>query len=100
VDRLSSEELASLAAERPEAVALSARRRQGLETLLERIEAALADRWVLRELDLAPSRSELLQEAYATAQVLSQTFVKGKIRLRMRVTPENWLRLTTRAGKP
>ncbi|MBI4348032.1 MAG: GTPase HflX [Elusimicrobia bacterium] len=93
IDRLSPEETAALAAARPESVLISARTGTGLEALMRRVELALAARWMLRELDLDPRRSSRLSEIYACSQVLSQSPVDGRLRLRLRITPENWARL-------
>jgi 50S ribosomal subunit-associated GTPase HflX len=77
-------------------VVLSAKRGEGLDELLRRIEAALAIRWMLREMDLAPARSAKIADIYACAPVIEQRPRRGRIRLRLRVTPENWKRLMHR----
>jgi len=99
-DRLTRPELRALREKRPEAVFVSASRKTGLEALLGRVEEALSGRWVLRELDMEPGDGALLGLAYQCAQVLSQTPVdgepgrdEGRLRLKLRVTPENWARL-------
>ena len=98
VDRLDAAALSLLAEKRPDAVAISAARREGLDALLALIERALSERWVLRELDLEMSKSAELSEIYANSQVLEQRPHRGRLRLRLRVTPENWRRITQRLG--
>ena len=72
---------------------ISAKTGHGLLKLLRRVEDALKNRWVLRELDLAPAMGARIGEVYACAQVLEQKAHRGRLRLRLRVTPENWKRL-------
>lgn len=92
-DLLTPAETGRLGGDFPLALPVSAARGLGLEALLERVLAALHERWVLRELDVAPGRTDLLQSARRCAQVLDQRFLRGRWRLRLRVTPENWSRL-------
>ena len=80
----------------PGALPLSARRKSGMTALLTRIEEVLGRRWVLREVVLDAARAGLAQEAYRSAQVLDEAWEGGRLRLRLRVTPENWARLTRR----
>ncbi|MBI5201338.1 MAG: GTPase HflX [Elusimicrobia bacterium] len=92
-DSLGAPEVRALASAHPEAAMISARSGAGLPDLMRLVEAALASRWMLRDLDLDPARAARLSEIYASSQVLDQKAVDGKIRLRLRVTQENWARL-------
>ncbi|MEE8424971.1 MAG: hypothetical protein V3S11_04045, partial [Elusimicrobiota bacterium] len=66
--------------------------------LLGRIQAVLNHRWLLREISLPPSAGRHLKEIYASAQVVGRGTRKGRMVLRLRVTPENWTRLLARIG--
>jgi len=80
----------------PDASLVSVRTGEGIGELLAKVERSLSERWILRELTLDPARAGRLHEVYASAQVLSQAHPRGKIRLKLRVTPENWKRLLHR----
>jgi len=98
-DLLSTEELRRLKKNSPHVLCISAQRKMGLDRLLERIQEVLNRHWVLRELDLAPGQARYIQEAYQSAQVLDRSFHDGNVRLRMRITPENWSRLRAKIGQ-
>ncbi|MDE2290926.1 MAG: GTPase HflX [Elusimicrobia bacterium] len=95
-DLLGPEARARLAAEDPERPLVSALTGEGLPELLERIQAELAHRWLLREVRLPASRSGLLGELHRGAMVLSQTPTRSGLLVRLRVTRENWDRLRAR----
>src|SRR5207249_901161 len=95
-DRLNAEELNRLRKDNPNILYISAQQKSGLNILLESIQEVLNRRWVLRELDLSHAQVQLIREAYRTAQVLDRSYHDGKVRLQMRITPENWSRLCSR----
>lgn len=95
-DLLSAPERERLRAAHPEGVLISAKTGLGIGDLLGRVENALKGRWVLRELDLDPARAARIGDIYACAQVLGQSTHHGRVRVRLRVTPENWSRLLHR----
>ncbi|MBI3550426.1 MAG: GTPase HflX [Elusimicrobia bacterium] len=95
-DLLPDSERRRLRQESSRAVFISARKKEGIEEMLTRVQDSLHERWMLRELDLDASRSRLIPEAYRCAQVLKQSAHDGKIRLSLRITPENWSRLKAR----
>ncbi len=92
-DRLDAAARADLARERPDAVFVSAAKGTGLSEALERVEAALSDRWLLRELDLPAAKAGLAPKLYESAQVLGRAPHGDALRYRLRVTAENWKRL-------
>ncbi len=92
-DLLSVPDLQKLQRRHPEAVPISTRTGRGLGQLLKRIEEALRGRWLLREIDLAASQAGLLADIYACSQVLERSQRGEKLRLKLRITQENWKRL-------
>lgn len=92
-DLLGTKELLKLRESHPEAVLISAQTKAGLMELLDAIQEVINRRWVLREVDLDARGQAHIQHAYQSAQVLEQSYHDGKVRLRMRITPENWSRL-------
>lgn len=97
-DRLSAHRRAKLKRQRPDAVLVSATQGEGISEMLALLQEKLGERWVLRELDLPYEKRALAAEVYASAQVLSETHAPGRLRLRLRVTSENWQRLRARLG--
>lgn len=92
-DRLTREARADLERRHPDAVFLSAGTGEGVDEVLERVEAALADRWLKREIDLPPQKAALASRFYESAQVLGRETKGTATRYRLRVTRENWNRL-------
>ncbi len=92
-DRLSPEARADLARRRPEAVQISAHSGAGVEEALARVERALEERWLKRELDIPAEKSAIAARLYECAQVLGRRPLGGGLRYRLRVTAENWRRL-------
>ncbi|MDX6768300.1 MAG: GTPase HflX [Elusimicrobiota bacterium] len=97
-DRLDAAARADLARRHPGAVLLSAETGAGIAEALERAQAALADRWLLRELDLPSEKSALAPKLYESAQVLGRAPRGSGLRYRLRVTAENWKRLQSLIG--
>lgn len=97
-DRLDAATRADLARARPDAVFVSAQTGAGIDAALERVEAALADRWLLRELDVPSDKAGLAPKLYESAQVLGREPHGAGLRYRLRVTAENWKRLQVLLG--
>lgn len=92
-DRLPAHERRALEAAHPGALLVSAATGEGIPRALGRVQELISDRWLLRELDLPAHDRRLVAEAYRSAQVLHETHVRGKTRLRLRATKENLERL-------
>ncbi len=97
-DRLSQQARRDLETQTPDALFISAATGEGVDKALRRVQKALAGRWLLRELELPAGARGRCAEIYAGAQVLSESHGGGRIRYRLRVTPENWERLKARLG--
>jgi GTP-binding protein HflX len=92
-DRLDAAARADILRAHPGAVLLSAETGTGVADALKRVEEALADRWLLRELDLPAAKAGLAPKLYESAQVLGRAPEGDALRYRLRVTAENWKRL-------
>lgn len=92
-DVLSKDRRIKTLAWNPARLFVSARTGENIESLLHRVQQVLNERWLNREIALAPSDTRHLSEIYKTAQVLSQTVSRDRILLKLRVTQENWSRL-------
>ncbi len=93
-DLLDRRERLDLEGRYPGALLVSAATGEGIPQALALIERAFSRRWLLRELNL-PAAQALTHAAQirTCAQVLSQTVEGGRLRLRLRLTTENWDRL-------
>lgn len=92
-DRLTREQRADLSRRHPDAVFLSAETGEGVAEVLRRVEDALADRWLKREIDVPPEKAGAAARFYESAQVLGREARGTATRYRLRVTRENWERL-------
>jgi len=92
-DRLTREQRADLERRHPGAVFLSAETGEGVDDVLRRVEDALAERWLKREIDVPPRKAALAARFYESAQVLGREARGVNTRYRLRVTRENWDRL-------
>ena len=85
----------------PDRPMISAEKNQGLEELLQRVQEKIADRWLLRELDVpledAPRKRGVIHQS---SQVLSETPGSNRMRYRLRATRENWDRLVKKINDP
>lgn len=97
-DLLDENDRLALRANDPERMLVSAKSGEGVVDALRAVQGVLNDRWLLRDLRLTHDKSALLEEAYRTAQVLSQKADDSGILLTLRVTAENWARLRKRSG--
>jgi GTP-binding protein HflX len=96
-DLLGAGERARLAQDNPNRVFVSALAGQGLQEVLRRVQDVLNERWLLREFTLEHAQAARLSDIYAAAQVLGQEPLEdGRLRVRVRVTQENWSRLVHR----
>ncbi len=78
----------------PGALFVSASTGEGIAQALKILEGTISKRWLLRELDLPATKAFAhMAQIRACAQVLSQTAEGGRLRLRLRLTAENWNRL-------
>jgi GTP-binding protein HflX len=78
----------------PDAVLISAATGEGVDEALAEVQESLSGRWLLRELDLPAARAlSLAALVRQSGQVLAQDAVRDRIRLRLRLTRENWERL-------
>jgi GTP-binding protein HflX len=94
VDLLGAEARRDLEDRHPDAVFVSAATGEGLAAALAAVQKTLSRRWLLREIDLPASQAFALAAwVRQSSQVLSQTAVQDRIRLRLRLTQENWERL-------
>jgi GTP-binding protein HflX len=75
---------------------ISARSGDGVDELLARVEAVLHRRWVKKTLILEDRHSGLLPEIYKAAQVVGRHRKDGRSHLELRITQENYERLTHR----
>jgi len=97
-DLLNEDAQIALRTNDPERLLVSAKTGEGIEPVLRATQQVLNDRWLLRELSLGHDQSNLLDEAYRTAQVIEQKAEEDCIRLTLRVTAENWARLRKVSG--
>jgi GTP-binding protein HflX len=94
VDLLSPEERRDLEDRHPEAVFVSAATREGLSSALAAVQETISRRWLLREIELPMAQAlGLASWIRLSSQVLSQSMVQERIRMRLRLTQENWTRL-------
>ena len=78
----------------PDAVFVSAAKGEGLTAALAAVQETLSRRWLLREIELPAARAfSLMSWVRQSSQVLSQKAVQDRIRMRLRLTQENWERL-------
>jgi GTP-binding protein HflX len=78
----------------PDAILISAATGEGVDEALAEVQESLSGRWLLRELDLPAARAlSLAALVRQSGQVLAQDAVRDRIRLRLRLTRENWERL-------
>ncbi|MBI5238847.1 MAG: GTPase HflX [Elusimicrobia bacterium] len=78
----------------PGAVFVSAATGEGVDEVLAAVQDSLSRRWLLRELDLPAARAfSLAALVRQSSQILAQDAVRDRIRLRLRLTRENWDRL-------
>ncbi len=99
IDRLSPEEreICFNAARRmPCPVPVSALEGEGLAALLARVDATIAARQEILDLDLQPDEGALLAWLHAHAHVLAREEDEGSIRLRVAIDPKNRARLARR----
>lgn len=92
-DRLTDVERRDLQLKHPGALFLSAGTGEGVDAVMRRVEAALADRWLKREIDVPADKGGVAARFYESAQVLGREAHGHATRYRLRVTPENWRRL-------
>ena len=94
VDLLGAEARRDLEDRHPDAVFVSAATGEGLAAALAAVQETLSRRWLLREIDLPAAQAfGLAAWVRQSSQVLSHTAVRDRIRLRLRLTQENWERL-------
>ncbi|MFA6091687.1 MAG: GTPase HflX [Elusimicrobiota bacterium] len=76
---------------------VSAKTGAGLEKALAQVQSVLDRRWLLREVLLGPTDGALLDLLHRSSQVLDQSPQEdARLRVRLRVTPENWERILHR----
>ncbi|MBI4060382.1 MAG: GTPase HflX [Elusimicrobia bacterium] len=93
-DRLDAASRRDLMRRHPGAIPMSAASGEGVSAALARVEEALSEKWLLREIDApAASAGSWTARLYESAQILDRAETGGKIRFRLRVTAENWRRL-------
>jgi GTPase len=97
-DRLDAAARADVLRAYPGSVLISAEKGSGVSEALKAVETALADRWLLRELDLPPEKAGLAPKLYESSQVLGREPEGDAMRYRLRVTAENWKRLQALLG--
>jgi GTP-binding protein HflX len=94
VDLLDAAGRRDLEGRHPEAVFVSAASGEGLCAALAAVQETLSRRWLLREIELPTARAfSLASWVRQSSQVLSQTAARDRIRMRLRLTRENWERL-------
>lgn len=99
IDRLSGEEreiCLNAAARAPRAIPVSARTGEGLPELLARVDAMIASREEILDLDLEPEEGALLAWLHAHAHVLAREDGERGIHLRVAIDPKNRARLARR----
>lgn len=92
-DRLDRHAKAELARAFPDRLLVSAATGEGIDAALALVQERLAERWMLRELDVPAWAGKIKSAIYACSQVLSEKHTAHKVRYRVRVTSENWHRL-------
>jgi GTP-binding protein HflX len=93
-DLLSREARRDLEDRHPNALFVSAATGEGLSSALSAVQQTLSRRWLLREIDLPLDRAySLASWVRQSSQVLSQSTVRDRLRMRLRLTQENWERL-------
>ncbi len=94
VDLLDGPGRRDLEGRHPDAVFVSAASGEGLCAALTAVQDTLSRRWLLREIELPAARAfSLASWVRQSSQVLSQNAVQDRIRMRLRLTQENWERL-------
>jgi GTP-binding protein HflX len=94
VDLLDRQARRDLQDRHPKAVLVSAATGEGLAAALAAVQETLSRRWLLREIELPAARAFSLGSwIRQSSQVLSQVAVRDRIRMRLRLTQENWGRL-------
>ena len=88
-DRLGPDELASLKAEFPDAVLLSTRSQDDLQTLRERIMRYFEREMLDEELRIPFTAQGVVAEIRARMRILSEAYDAEGLTLRVRSTPEN-----------
>ncbi|MBI4375595.1 MAG: GTPase HflX [Elusimicrobia bacterium] len=96
-DRLEFAQRRDLQRRFPDRLLLSAVTGEGVSETLERVQERLSGRWVLRELVLGASERSMIADIYRSAQVLSETPAGEGTSLLLKITLENWERLSRRA---
>ncbi len=99
IDRLTPEEreiCLNAARRKPCPVPVSALDGEGLAALLARVDATIAARQEILDLDLRPGEGALLAWLHAHAHVLAREEDEGGIRLRVAIDPVNRARLARR----
>ncbi len=100
-DLLSAAERGRREREFPDRPLVSALTRSGLSPALERVQELLSSRWRLRDLHLPIHGGPVYGIVRRCAQVLSETAdAEGRLRLRLRVTDENWDRIVKLTEAP
>ncbi|MCX5796342.1 MAG: GTPase HflX [Elusimicrobia bacterium] len=94
VDLLEAAGRRDLEGRHPGAVFVSAATGEGLSAALVAVQRTLSRRWLLREVELPAAQAfSLASWVRQSSQVLSQSAVRDRIRMRLRLTQENWGRL-------
>jgi len=94
VDILDESQRRDLEGRYPGGIFVSAATGEGCGAALAAVQETLSRRWLLRELELPLGRAYAqAAEIRRSSQVLSQTAADDKVRLRLRLTAENWDRL-------
>jgi GTP-binding protein HflX len=94
VDLLDAAGRRDLEGRHPDAIFVSAATGEGLVATLDAVQEALSKRWLRREIELPAARAfSLMSWVRQSSQVLCQTAVRDRIRMRLRLTQENWERL-------
>lgn len=79
---------------RREAIFVSGKTGTGLKTLLSAIEEKLDENLMEKTFDLPHNKRSLLPLIYKTAHIVSETALETGTRLRLRIDPANWARIS------
>ncbi|HEC70039.1 MAG TPA: GTPase HflX [Candidatus Omnitrophica bacterium] len=93
IDKLNSSDLERIKKKYSEALYISAKYHQNLDSLIKRIEEKILESFVEVKVIVSYSQAELLNFIYKKAQILSSEYLDNKIRFKLRLPRQDYLQL-------